>query len=111
MNIEQEVTSQSALSEDSEISRFNAEMGRRLRVRRELLRLSYGALALKAGIEAQKIEAYENGTAMMPAASVFSFVKALNVDLTYFWGKTPEARSSMQIRDGAARFVVIQGGV
>jgi transcriptional regulator with XRE-family HTH domain len=65
-------------------------MGRRVRVRRELLQVSVDALANMTGIPANLISSYESGRAMMPAAVVYSMTKALKVDLDFFWAAAPQ---------------------
>lgn len=68
-------------------TQFNQEMGRKLRVRREMLRLSIDALSQRSGYSANDITQYESGCKAMSAKAVYEMSKSLNTGIFYFWGQ------------------------
>lgn len=67
--------------------RFNIEMGRKLKVRREMLRLSIDALSQRSGYHPLDLSSYESGTKPMSAKAVYELSKSLNTGIFYFWGQ------------------------
>jgi transcriptional regulator with XRE-family HTH domain len=66
---------------------FNQQMGRKLRVRREMMRLSIDGLSARSGYSASDISQYESGSKAMSAKAVYELSKSLNTGIFYFWGQ------------------------
>lgn len=67
------------------MSGINADIGKRLRMRRAYLGLSQVALGRNMGISAQQVQKYENGTNSMTAGRLHEFAQILNVTPAYFF--------------------------
>jgi transcriptional regulator with XRE-family HTH domain len=64
---------------------IDEHVGRRLRHRRRLLRMTQRELALAIGVRFQQIQKYEFGSNKISAARLWSIAKALDVPVSYFF--------------------------
>jgi transcriptional regulator with XRE-family HTH domain len=60
-------------------------VGRRLRERREALRLNQSELGRRVGVTFQQIQKYERGTNRIGASRLFQLAQTLSVPLSYFF--------------------------
>ena len=60
-------------------------LGRRLRRRRKLLRLTQSDVATSCGVRFQQIQKYEYGEHRMSAAMLWRLACALGVEIQYFY--------------------------
>lgn len=66
-------------------------VGRRMRLRRNLLGISQETLAHKLGLTFQQVQKYERGLNRISSSRLFDISKVLNVRVSYFlmkWTKT-----------------------
>jgi len=69
--------------------------GRKMRVRREMLRMSQTELGAALGVTFQQIQKYENGFNSVRASALEKLAGTLRVPITYFFdGQPPEQRQS-----------------
>jgi transcriptional regulator with XRE-family HTH domain len=64
-------------------------LGRRLRSRRRMLRLTQGDLGAALGIRFQQIQKFECGATRMTAAILWRLAGALRVEVDYFYEGLP----------------------
>lgn len=76
-------------------------LGRQLRRRRRLLRLTQEQIAGACGVRFQQIQKYECGANRMSAARLWRLAQALQVPVGYFFDGLPAAGRSL----GLARHV------
>ena len=75
-------------------------VGRRLRWRRQELKLSQQELADRLGVTFQQVQKYENGKNRVSAGRLFELARALETRITYFYEGMESV--SAAIRRGAA---------
>ena len=75
-------------------SDIDIHVGKRLKIRRNLMGLSQDELAKEIGITFQQIQKYEHGTNRISAGKLFEFAKALNVHINFFFEGLPNAYDS-----------------
>lgn len=63
----------------------DVHIGKRIRLRRNLLELSQKALAEKLGLSFQQVQKYELGISRVVASRLWDMSKVLNVGLSYFF--------------------------
>lgn len=63
----------------------DAHVGKRLRLRRNMLGLSQEALGTQIGVTFQQVQKYELGTNRIGAGRLYDFSKILNVDVSFFY--------------------------
>ncbi|TRO89102.1 helix-turn-helix transcriptional regulator [Glycocaulis profundi] len=66
-------------------SYIDQHVGRRLKLRRNMLSLSQQNLAETLGITFQQVQKYENGRNHIGAGRLFELAKVLNVQVTFFY--------------------------
>lgn len=94
----------------SDIDRY---VGKRLKIRRNLLGWSQEELASKIGITFQQIQKYEHGTNRISAGKLFEFAQVLKTSITFFFegadtsGQTT-SKSYAVSDDGQAGFSSVQ---
>jgi transcriptional regulator with XRE-family HTH domain len=77
---------------------IDVHLGRRLRQRRRLLRLTQSDLAASCGVGFQQIQKYECGAHRMSAAMLWRLAGALDVGAQYFFdGLGREAASERRV--------------
>lgn len=64
---------------------INLTVGRRIRLKRELMGLSQSALGDIVGVSRIKIGKYESGANEVPAGMLFSLANFFDVDVCYFY--------------------------
>jgi transcriptional regulator with XRE-family HTH domain len=72
---------------------INIQLGKRVRARRRLLRLSQKMLANAIGVRFQQIQKYECAANAMSAARLWQLSEALDVPITYFFEGLPRANA------------------
>lgn len=68
----------------------NIHVGRRIRARREELKLKQNHLAKALGITFQQVQKYEAGLNRIPAERLFDLMRILEVDANYFFKDMPQ---------------------
>ncbi|TRO86925.1 helix-turn-helix transcriptional regulator [Glycocaulis profundi] len=92
-------------------SYIDQHVGRRLKLRRNMLSLSQQNLAETLGITFQQVQKYENGRNRIGAGRLFELARILNVQVTFFYEglvtrpskQTPEdatLQKLLETRDG-----------
>lgn len=61
------------------------EVGRRIRKRRQQLRISQTALGAAVGVSFQQIQKYERGSNRISSSTLYSTAQVLGVSITYFF--------------------------
>ena len=64
---------------------FDAYIGKRLRLRRTMLKMSQDDLASVIGVTFQQIQKYESGVNRISASRLFLIAKVLSVDVSFFF--------------------------
>jgi transcriptional regulator with XRE-family HTH domain len=77
-------------------------LGRRLRSRRRMLRLTQGDLAAALGLRFQQIQKFECGATRMTAAVVWRLAGALRVEVDYFYEGLPGSTQPKAIESPVA---------
>jgi transcriptional regulator with XRE-family HTH domain len=82
-------------------------VGKRVRMRRLMLKMSQGDLASSAGITFQQIQKYEKGTNRISSSRLQQFVHVLDVPIAYFFEDVPSPSnkskgSDLRIKEGQA---------
>lgn len=65
-------------------------VGRRMRLRRNLLGISQETLAHKLGLTFQQVQKYERGLNRISSSRLFDISKVLNVRVSYFFDEMDE---------------------
>lgn len=78
------------------ISELDLILGRRLRQRRRMLRLSQQVVAERAGTTHQQIQKYECGVNRVSAARLWQIAEALGVPVGYFFDGLQAPRETVQ---------------
>jgi transcriptional regulator with XRE-family HTH domain len=78
-------------------------VGRRLRMRRLLLKMSQTKLGQDTGITFQQIQKYEKGTNRISSSRLEQFVRLLDVPITYFFEDQPTAFKGLKSDDQAGQ--------
>lgn len=83
-------------------------VGRRMRLRRNLLGLSQETLAHKLGLTFQQVQKYERGLNRISSSRLFDISKVLNVRVSYFFDEMDEDVSagsplSLSLGDGSRK--------
>ena len=78
---------------------IDKHVGQQLRSRRKLLGLSQEKLAEVVGVTFQQVQKYERGTNRISASRLFSFSKALDVSIDYFYDGLGPAHRGMADSD------------
>jgi len=73
---------------------IDAHVGKRLRMRRLMLRVSQEILADKLGITFQQVQKYENGTNRISAGRLHAVAHILQVPVQFFFDGLPEIKAS-----------------
>lgn len=73
-------------------------VGKRIRLRREVLGLSQEKVAAKLGLTFQQIQKYERGMNRIGASRLWDFGQILNVPIAYFFDEMSEETSSQSPR-------------
>ncbi len=68
-----------------DVSLLDAYVGKRLKLRRVMLRMSQDELASMIGVTFQQIQKYENGSNRMSVSRLFIIAKVLQVDISFFF--------------------------
>ena len=74
-------------------SAIDIEIGRRLRQRRELARISQSDLGQAIGVTFQQLQKYEKGANRIGAGQLFLLAKALKFEPSYFFENLTPART------------------
>ncbi|MGD0332045.1 MAG: helix-turn-helix transcriptional regulator [Xanthobacteraceae bacterium] len=74
-------------------SAIDAHVGKRLRMRRLVLRISQEILAAKLGVTFQQVQKYENGTNRVSAGRLHSIAHILQVPVQFFFDGLPEIKA------------------
>jgi transcriptional regulator with XRE-family HTH domain len=69
---------------DLDLSALDAYIGRRLKLRRVMLRMSQDALASMIGVTFQQVQKYESGANRISASRLFVIAKVLQVEVGFF---------------------------
>jgi transcriptional regulator with XRE-family HTH domain len=82
-------------------------VGKRVRMRRLMLKMSQGDLASSAGITFQQIQKYEKGTNRISSSRLQQFADVLDVPISYFFEDAPypsikSKAGDPRIREGQA---------
>lgn len=78
-------------------------VGRQIRLRREELGMSQGALAEELGVTFQQLQKYENGTNRVSAGRLHDLAVVLKTTIAYFFqGQTP--RTARGVAEPGAEF-------
>lgn len=72
----------------------DAEIGKRIKKRRQQLRLSQTALGAAVGVSFQQIQKYERGANRVSAATLYEMAKSLDVPIGYFFEALHGPRSA-----------------
>lgn len=75
---------------------IDAQVGQRIRVRRQLLGLSQAQLAHAVGVSFQQIQKYEKGTNRISASRLYDVARVLGVSVSFFF----EGVANMTEEDG-----------
>lgn len=83
-------------------------VGRRMRLRRNLLGISQETLAHKLGLTFQQVQKYERGLNRISSSRLFDISKVLNVRVSYFFDEMDEdvsagAPLSLSLGDGSRK--------
>ena len=70
---------------NGEANPIDVYVGNRLRLRREMLKISQAKLASLLGVTFQQIQKYEKGTNRMGASRIWDMTSVLNVPVSYFY--------------------------
>jgi len=73
---------------------IDVHVGKRLRMRRLMLRMSQEVLADKLGITFQQVQKYENGTNRISAGRLHGIAHILQVPVQFFFDGLPEIKAS-----------------
>ncbi len=86
-------------------SQIDRVVGKRIKKRRQQLRISQTALGASVGVSFQQIQKYERGTNRVSSAILYRFAGTLGVPITYFFETLapPEASSTELDRKAAIR--------
>lgn len=88
-------------------------VGRKMRERRILCKLSQGRLGDLIGVSFQQIQKYEKGANRVGASRLLQIADALEVPASFFFDDIPSARSISRLpgADGAAGFAITRESV
>lgn len=89
-------------TEPKRVTEVDAHAGRLLRIRRNELGVSQGAVAEHLGVTFQQVQKYENGTNRLSGGRLQQLASFLDVPVTYFF---EEKRASAGKQDGAKDMV------
>jgi transcriptional regulator with XRE-family HTH domain len=64
---------------------IDVHVGKRLKLRRNMLKMSQDQLANLVGVTFQQIQKYENGTNRISASRLFKIAKALDTPISFFF--------------------------
>jgi transcriptional regulator with XRE-family HTH domain len=78
-------------SEDRGVHPTDAHVGRRLRLRRTLLKISQNELASTLGLTNQQIQKYENGSNKISASRLHTLAEILSVQVQFFFDDMPKS--------------------
>ncbi|SDH73742.1 helix-turn-helix domain-containing protein [Roseospirillum parvum] len=73
------------ISDTNEPIDVDAQVGRRIRVRRQILGLSQAQLASAIGVSFQQIQKYEKGTNRISASRLYDVARVLSVSVSFFF--------------------------
>lgn len=80
----------------------DAHVGKRLRLRRNLLGMSQEALGKAVGLTFQQVQKYEKGTNRIGAGRLFDFAKILSVPIAYFFEGLEEGATAKGFAENEA---------
>jgi transcriptional regulator with XRE-family HTH domain len=89
-------------TQPKKVTEADAKAGQRLRIRRNELGVSQGAVADHLGVTFQQVQKYENGTNRLSGGRLQQLAELLDVPVTYFFD---ERQPSGGKRDGAKDIV------
>ncbi|MGY6645003.1 MAG: helix-turn-helix domain-containing protein [Salinarimonas sp.] len=81
------------LSNKKSPNEIDFEIGRRIKLRRNALGLNQQQLAGDIDVSYQQVQKYENGTDRVGAARLFQISQALDVPISFFFGRAIEEGS------------------
>jgi len=81
------------------------EVGKRIKARRETLKLTQAALAQAIGITFQQVQKYENGVNRVSCSKLAEIAKFLNIGVSYFFGEHANEAVS---KDGQVSTVLLE---
>lgn len=79
-------------------------VGKRLRMRRLLLKMSQEKLAAKLGVTFQQVQKYEKGTNRVSASRLREVCNVLQVPVQYFFEGLPEGKGATAREDASHAF-------
>lgn len=71
---------------DDKENQFRRDIGSRIMIQRQRMKLSQRALGKKIGVSGQQLQKYENGLSNMTSHKLLLCAKALNKPVGYFYG-------------------------
>lgn len=80
--------------QQDELNRIDAHIGRRIRSRREELRISQAELGEALGVSYQAIQKFEGGRTHIAAAKLAVIASRLSVNISYFFEGLERARTA-----------------
>lgn len=72
----------------------DTEVGKRIKKRRQQLRISQTALGVAVGVSFQQIQKYERGSNRVSSSILYQVAQILGVPITYFFESLPTASST-----------------
>lgn len=81
---------------------IDIHVGERVRLRRQMLKMSQEKLASLMGLTFQQVQKYERGMNRIGASRLWDLSKILEVEISYFYGDMPAATSLQSPRKLAA---------
>ena len=73
------------VSTEPDVNAVDEHVGRRVRSRRKLVRLSQAQLADELGLTFQQVQKYERGANRISASKLFMIARVLEVPVSYFF--------------------------
>jgi transcriptional regulator with XRE-family HTH domain len=78
-------------TEHLESTAIDAQVGARVRARRQLLGMSQEQLGNTLRVSFQQVQKYERGSTRVSASALFEISRALDVPISYFFDPRPDA--------------------
>jgi transcriptional regulator with XRE-family HTH domain len=91
---------------------LDGHVGRRLRLRRQMLNMSQSELGKVAGITFQQVQKYERGANRISASRLQQFANVLDVDIAYFFegAQSGERKRQQAALENVEDFVASEEG-
>ena len=93
----------------SRVTLIDAHVGKRVRQRRKLLRMSQDKLGKAMGLTVQQIRTYEHGINRISASRLFTLSKVLDVPINFFFDDMPDALVAADHRKYSHSSVMFEG--